>query len=79
MPQFFSLYLPPPQAFLGDNERGRIGEHGNELETQTGADGKEKIRERGVMDRARPLVVVILNFSSALISERLRTRQSVTN
>ena len=45
------MLLPPPQAFLGDNERGRNGEHGNELEAQAEADGKEKIRERGVMGR----------------------------
>ena len=37
------LLLPPTQAFLGDNERGRIGEHGNGLEARAGGDGKEKI------------------------------------
>ena len=34
-------------GFLGDNERGRVGEHGNELEAPAEADRKEKIRERG--------------------------------
>ena len=29
-------------GFLGDNERGRIGEHGNELKARAEADGKEK-------------------------------------
>ena len=47
------MHVPLPQAFLGDNERGRIGEHGNELEARAEADGKEKIRQRGVMGRRK--------------------------
>lgn len=41
------LALPPQQAFLGDNDRGRIGEHGNELEVRAEAHGKDKFREWG--------------------------------
>ena len=45
-----SFPLPPPQVFLGDFlERGRIGEHQNKQEARAEADGKEKIRERGLM------------------------------
>ena len=37
------MCLLPPHAFLGDNERRRIGEHGNELEARAEADGKGKL------------------------------------
>lgn len=38
--------MTPPQAFLGDNERGRIGEHGNKLEARAEADGMKEENTR---------------------------------
>ena len=67
---------------MGDNERGRTGEHGNELEARAEADGMGE--NPGAFFPPIPIFPHVLarfkcKFSSALLSERLETEQFVVD
>ena len=56
IPSYFDICLTvefnlsPPRAFLGNNERGRIGEHENELEGRARLMGGRKYASGGLWE-----------------------------